>query len=335
MELVTHTLVSLTLARAGWNAELRRAAPIVIAGGLAADLDRASRVFGPRIYLLTRAGFTHSIVGSLLLAAGVAAIAWKLWRAAPKFPLSFAQAFLWSASGAVVHMLLDFCGGEPLPLLWPLRQGRMAADLLGPVDVWIFAILALGLLLPLLFGLVSEEIGARKEKRGPQRGAAVALVLVALYCVARWQLQDRALTILRAHTYHNAAPRAVGAFPTPVSPLLWRGVVETDNTLEEVEVSLKPGAYFDADRSSTYYKPEDSPALEAAQGTAIVRTFRQFCRFPIARVEKLEFGWRVELRDLRFPFSVSESRGFVAVVQMDNQYKVKQEELLNAYEASR
>ncbi|MBI3405507.1 MAG: metal-dependent hydrolase [Acidobacteria bacterium] len=333
MEIVSHTIVSLAAARAGWGVEYRRPAVLMIVASAVVDVDRISWLFGHRAYLLARGGITHSILGSLLLALAVAAAYSFAAKGKPRWELNFNAALGTAAAGAAVHLLVDICSNEPIALFWPIRDSRFAFELMGPVDVWMLSILVLGLLLPMLFGLISEEIGAKPTKRGGRRGAIIALALVAVYGLGRWQLQERALQILRSRFYHDMSPRAVGAFPTAVSPLLWRGVVETDNTMEEVEISLKPGAFFDPDRGTTYYKPEDSPALHAARDTRTMQIFLKTCRYPIARVEKLEIGWQVEIRDLKFPFSVSESRGFVAQVVMDNEFRVKEERLLQAYEA--
>jgi hypothetical protein len=56
----------------------------------------------------------------------------------------------------------------------------------------------------------------------------------------------------------------------------------------------------------TLYKPEPSPALEAARQTFVVHKFLEFAQYPLWRVVPLpepEGGHRVEVRDLRFPFT--------------------------------
>ncbi len=327
MEPVTHTAISYALARAGLASQ-RREVLLVLVAGVTADLDRFTWLAGPAAFLQFRAGPTHSIPGILLLAAMVAAGFCWLARRNQSAPLSFVRAFLLSVSAAGVHLLLDCVSGDGISPWWPLGPARYALDFVAHIDPWIFVFLALGLLLPGLFRLITEEIGARPARRGPQRGAVLALMAVALYLGVRWRLQDRAMEILASRMYHDALPRAVGAFPAPVSPLLWRGVVETENTLEEIEVSLKPGSFFDPEASNTYFKPESGPALDAARSTHAVTLFLAHARFPIARMEKIEAGWRVELRDLRHSISLWQPGGFLAVVELDSQLRVLREELL-------
>jgi hypothetical protein len=74
----------------------------------------------------------------------------------------------------------------------------------------------------------------------------------------------------------------------------------TDNTIEEVEVPVGPGAEFDPDRSLTRFKPEDSPALAAGEHAAATERFLKYARFPLATVDRAEDGYRFQVRDLRF-----------------------------------
>jgi hypothetical protein len=122
----------------------------------------------------------------------------------------------------------------------------------------------------------------------------------------------------------------VAAFPSAVSPLLWRGMVETENMFHEVEVSLLPGRIFDPDRATIHYKPDASPALEAARGAAAVQEFLSFARFPIARTERTEFGFRVEIRDLRFRTDATQWAGYGVRVELNKELEILKEEIIAA-----
>src|SRR5208283_40525 len=103
--------------------------------------------------------------------------------------------------------------------------------------------------------------------------------------------------LLLSSEYHGREPLAAGAFPSLTNPLDWRGVVSTDNTMEEVAVPLGPRADFNPDRSLTHYKPEESPALDVAQKTPAVQRFLKYAEFPLASLVRREDGYRFELRD--------------------------------------
>ena len=56
----------------------------------------------------------------------------------------------------------------------------------------------------------------------------------------------------------------------------------------------------------TFYKPEPSPALDAARQTYPVRKFLEFAQYPLWRVTPLaepEGAQRVAVSDWRFPFT--------------------------------
>jgi len=153
------------------------------------------------------------------------------------------------------------------------------------------------------------------------------LALLAAYGGGRSVLHERAIALLRSRLYRGSTPLAAGAFPRGASPLTWSGVVETDNTLEQIEVSLAPGSSFDPDLARTHFKPEASPALDAARKSELAQDFLNFARFPIASVQKTDDGYRVELRDLRFSSPLPGRRELVATIDLNRQAQVTHEEL--------
>ncbi|MBI1750421.1 MAG: metal-dependent hydrolase [Acidobacteria bacterium] len=325
MEPLTHGLTSLALGRAGLNKVTRMATPMLLVAGYAPDVDWITYFMGAPAMFHYRRAITHSLAGAAALAAIVAASFWWCGRKHPTAPVRFGRALAVCGVGAGSHLLLDLPNRYGLRLLWPFRDTWLAWDIIETVDPWMLVALLLGLLLPALFRLVSEEIGARPERRGPQRGAIVALALVTAYATGRFVLHDRAVQVLYGRLYHGAAPLAVEAFPSHVSPFAWRGIVETENTIEEVDVRIGPGSHFDPDRGVTNYKPEPSPMLENAKRTRTVGQFLKFARFPMARVTRLREGYRVELRDLRFSNDSTRWGGYIAVVEMDGEMRVLKE----------
>ena len=327
MEPVTHALTSLAVGRAGLNKTTRLATPMLLAAGLAADLDWLSLAGGARAFFHGYRTVTHSLLGTAVIAAGVAGVFWAFGRKHPTRPVRYVRALLVCGAAAAVHLLFDLTNSYGVKLLWPFSGKWTAWDLLAPIDPWLLVLLLLGLLLPGLFRLVSEEIGARPKRRGAQRGAIVALALLLLYCGGRWVLHERAVELLRSGLYHGVTPLLVAAFPSGASPLSWAGVVESENTLEELEVSLVPGTPFDLDVSRTHFKPEPSPALEAARKSGFAQEYLKFARFPKATVEKTPEGFRVELRDLRFTSPLHGRSGPIAVIDLNSQAQVIHEEL--------
>jgi hypothetical protein len=187
------------------------------------------------------------------------------------------------------------------------------------VDSWILFFLLVGLLIPELFRLVLEEIGSKPKRHSRQRGAIVGLVFVGLVIMGRAFGHQRAIALLDSRDYRGQAPLVVAAFPRPSNPLLWSGVVETDNALFNLEVPLGPGREFDPELADVHFKPESSATLKNAVSSPAAIEFLNFARFPLASVQPEGDGFRVRLRDMRFASELPGRRGLIAVIDLNAQ----------------
>lgn len=342
MEPVTHALTSLVLARAGQKHLPRFGAAMLVVSGVAADFDYLSYFAGASAFLRFHCTVLHSVLGSALLAAAVAAAFRLLERnrrtndSASTLPaLKFLPALAVCIVGTATHDLLDLASGIGVRLFWPFREGWIAGDLLANLDLWILIILLLGIALPELFRLVGEEIGERKKNTRGQGAAVIALLFLLIYVGARAELHGRAVHLLDAREYHGHAPLTVGAFPTAYSPFRWRAVISTDSAINVGKISLAPSAQFDPDRTIAHYKPENSAALDAAQKTETARHFLAYARFPLASSEPSDTGYRVTIRDVRFTASDSSPDNIVAVLDLDANQKTIGQELVYANSLNR
>jgi inner membrane protein len=333
VETLTHALIALTLARAGQKLLPRYGLAMLVVPGVAADLDFLSYFGGPSAYLRFHRGVLHSVLGSVVLVCVLALVFWAVARRAAaknsalNLPrLSFLSAAVVCGVAVAVHLLFDLASGIGVQLLWPFREKWTAWDLVNALDPWVLVVLVLGLALPEVLRLVSEEIGERNREPRGRVAAIVTLLLLLLYFGARAGLHSRAVGELNAREYHGAPPLAVGAFPSSISPLDWRGVVSTDNDIEVIEISLAPGAGFDPERAVRHYKPEESAALEAGQNTAAARTFLRYARFPLAALERGDEGYRFTLRDMRFPAGDGSADNILVRVELDADLRVMSEE---------
>jgi inner membrane protein len=309
VEPFTHAFTSLALARAGGRRLPRFGATMMIVAGLAPDLDYVTYLAGPRAFLHLHRAALHSIAGSMVITFAVAAAFCAIDRKYPQrkksfsqviAPLGFGAALATSGIGAAGHMLLDLASGIGVQLLWPFHTHWSGLEVIGDLDLWILLLLVCGLLLPLLFGLVSEEVGARKKGPRGQVAALVTLALIAGYFGWRANLHSSAVDLLLSREYHGRIALSAAAFPDGSAPYQWRGVVETDNTMELVDVGLGPHEEFDSARSQTIFKPQPSPALAAGEDSAIAREFLVYAKVPFAQVRPHEAGFQVEIHDLRF-----------------------------------
>ena len=327
----------MAVARAGQKYLPRFGTAMLIVAGIAPDLDYAAYFGGASAFLRLHRTLLHSLPGACVTACVVAGAFCCLDRRQP--PKNSAPSLRWSAAlavcgiGVVTHLALDLLSGAGVNLLWPFHTHWYGIPLVENLDPWILFLLIAGILLPALFGLVSEEIGERKKGPRGSAAAVITLILVASYFGARANFRGTAADLLLSREYHGREPDAAGAFPASASPFEWRGVVSTENTIEEVNVPLEPSAEFDSDRSLTYFKPEDSPALEAGERTQSARRFLAYARFPLASVEHTDEGYRLEFRDLRFAKDDSSAANILLRVELDANLEVRSEEFFFASSA--
>jgi hypothetical protein len=135
------------------------------------------------------------------------------------------------------------------------------------------------------------------------------------------------VALLASHEYGSQEPLVVAAFPQPMNPFVWSGVVETDNALVTVPVPLLPGSVFHPERAAVYFKPYDTPALKNAGNSAAAIEFLGYARFPLANVEPEGGGYQVRIRDMRFASELPGRRGIIAVIDPNAQSLVINEHL--------
>jgi len=326
MDNLTHTLTAVALSQAGLNRKTRFATLALVIGVNLPDADLVATLGGGATYLKYHRGITHSLLGVTVLAAALAPVIYGLGRrVAPKKsgpPLNrgWLLAACWIATAS--HLLLDFTNAYGVRPFLPFSGRWYAWDIMFILDPLLWALLAAGLGVPMILRLVSEEVGARKS--GYQRGAIFALVCLALLWGVRSFAHARAVGMLDAHTYGGENPIRVGAFPSPVNPFDWNGVVETDSGFYRVEVNVL--AENVNPRFARFYRTaEPSPPLEAATQTRTAKIFLDFARFPWAEVEPEEGGFAVVIRDLRFLSTTSTRSGFVTEIELDKDLRVRSE----------
>jgi len=329
MDNITHTLTGLALSQAGLNRKTRFATLALAVGANLPDLDVLWSNGGRANYLEYHRGVTHSVLGVAVLGAALAGLLYYLGRrfpiAKPKIstpPLDarWLLGVCWIATGS--HLLMDFTNAYGVRPFLPFSDRWYALDIMPIVDLLLLLALILGLGIPALFRVISEEVGARKPAY--QRGAMFSLAFLVLL----WGLRDlahrRVLGMLDGHTYEDENPVDLGAFPTFVNPFAWTGVVETSSSFHLLRVSALAGD-VDPRQSRDFPKPEPSPPLEAALKSRTGIVFAHFSRFLWAQVEETDDGDEVTLRDLRFASPTEDRLGFAARITLDKNLRVVSE----------
>jgi inner membrane protein len=326
MDPITHFLAAVAVSRAGFNRLTRHAGAMLIVSCMAGDFDWLAALFGPRAFLIGHHTATDSIVGAIVIAIIVAACFTFAGNRPDQPRIAFATALFVCAVGAGLHVLLDFADTYGVKLLWPANPRWYALDALPGFDLLLGFILFAGVAIPMLFRMITEEIGAHPESRGARIGAIIALIAAFGYTGARTVLHTRAVSLLNSRMYQGDAPSDVGAFPDSPSPFHWGGVVMTGDALLRVDVPVAFGT-FDPLSAHAFYKPQPSAALDAARQTRTAAVFLNFARFPRATVAQTDSGFRVEITDMRFEVGSPPGRSPLARIDLDPRARVVNEEL--------
>jgi inner membrane protein len=299
----------------------------MLVAGTISDLDGQSAHFGPSAFLTFYRTYCHSLLAAVLFSLLVTIPFFV--RKAPSAEKQISRPVIFAAalSASVLHLLMDLSQSAGVELFWPFSSRRFALDWVAHLDLWILGILLAGILLPALSGLVTDEIGAKSKGPKGRVGATFALATMFLYLGARGVLHRSAVAVVQSRTYRGESPRRVAAFAESGSPFRWHGIVETESALHEMEIQVGPAANFDPDSAQTSYKPEPSPALEAARNSAVGRQFLQAARFPKASVEKTPDGFHIILRDFPYSREIRSGLRVQATVDSDLSGKVLTEEL--------
>jgi len=321
MDNLTHTMAAMLLSRAGLDRVAPRAAVTLALAANAPDVDVVAAAWGSLVYLRHHRGLSHAVIAVPILAALVALVV-RLLGSRKEF--RWGRVYLVALAGVASHVLLDFSNLYGVRPWLPFSPAWYSWDIEFIVDVWLWAVFAAALALPALGRLVSGEIGARA---GSGRAAAV---LGLLFVLGWWGVRDllhrRAVAMLASHSYGGRSaqqpPQRVAAFPDPVSPFRWRGLVETASFHQIVRLDVRRP--LDPTAGRVIPKPEPSPALEAARSSRTATEFAAFARYGFAVVDPAADGQRVIFSDFRF--TGERPNAFVCTIALDRQLRVVRED---------
>lgn len=316
MDPLTHSLASFALKRGFFPKVPRPVLVSMILAGTLADLDWFAAFVSPSFYLSWNYGPLHSLIAAISLALLVS-VAMRAYAKSRGIALTGILWWFAPLCASLLHVGMDTLLSSGPKLLWPISPKRIALDWAPSFDLWTLGLLAAGLLLPELFRLVTEEIGAKSKKPRGQFGAVIAFALLTVYFVARGMLHADAALVIMQRSYAGESARRGAAFPDSTSLFVWHAVVETESAIHIVSVPTGPLANFDPENAVHIHKPEPTPVLEAAQKTEAARQFLAAARFPKATVQKETEGFSVEIRDLSYDAIGQNSRVVEAEINLD------------------
>lgn len=294
MDNLTHSLVGWALAETGLKRRTRKGLAACV---LAANMPDIDVFFGwaPWQPLATHRGFTHGLVGGVLLMPPLlAALLWLFdrWqlRRGSAFPDPLPMRFGWlvtvSYLGAITHPLLDLQNTYAVQLLSLASTSWFHTDGLFIVSPWLLAILGSGIWLT--------------RRRGDGRAATAALVGALAFIVG-----NIGISILAWQAPSREAPYADPdrIFASPEAFAFWRR-----DMIWRERGMITFGRYdplhrlvsLDATGPSVADGMSDPTVDRAATATRQVRTFLAWSQLPIARVERHGCTAKVTFGDARF-----------------------------------
>jgi membrane-bound metal-dependent hydrolase YbcI (DUF457 family) len=339
LEPFTHAFTSIALSQTMRSRLPRWGMWMLVAGGVAPDIDAVGWFLGPNAFFYLHRAALHSFFGGAILACALAfafvyadkEIPFTHPQKKKPAPLTFWIAAAFCGAGIVGHVALDLLSTIGVALFWPFYRKFYGTDLVVNLDFWMIAILIFGLGLPLLIRMVNEEIGAKKKKKeGVSIAAVVTFALLAVYLGGRAGIRARAVHLLLYRDYFGREANSAQAYPTFASPFVWRGVIDTDDTMEVISVPVLQADQFENTRSLSFFKPDTSPELKKAQATADATHYLLYARDPIAKTDMREDDFRVEIRDLRFAPDDTSPENIICRVQFNSLLKERYEKYVYA-----
>lgn len=294
MDNLTHSLVGWALGETGLKRRTRKGLAACV---LAANMPDIDVFFGwvPWEPLATHRGFTHGLVGGVLLMPPVlAGLLWLLDRWQVRrgkvldscLPMHAGWLILLCYLGAITHPLLDLQNVYAVQLLSPASTRWFHSDSLFIVSPWLLATLAAGIWF------------ARRWRRG--RPAQAALLASVLFIAVNIGISTLAYKASRLSVPY-AAPDRIFASPQPLAfwrrDLIWR------------QAGTMTFARYDPVRSLTSVlgpitqtpdQMRDPSARQAASATAEIAEFLAWSQMPVATIARQGCSVTVTFGDARF-----------------------------------
>jgi inner membrane protein len=332
LEPVTHFLFGACISRAGLNRKTALATAATTLAAEAPDLDILGEFKGSVFGFAHHRGFTHSFVGSFLVAAAVVGFLYIIWRlrgrktSNPNLPARWGLLYLFAVLASFSHILLDYTNNYGVRPFWPFSERWYSWDIVFIVEPIMLAVMIAGLTLPALSGLINNEIGARRK--GPHGRLAATLALLGVF--ALWGVRDfehrRAVNALNARTYEGADPIRVSAFPVWWNPFSWYGVVETPAFFAQASVNSLGPEVDPAGDMRIRFKPPETSATLAAKKSHLGRVYLDWAQYPVTETEQLpgeDSATLIRFRDLRYDYpGRSGNSTLTAIVLLDQNFNV-------------
>jgi inner membrane protein len=303
------------LSRTGFNRKAAYATAAMTIGAAFPDIDVLWLLKGPVAAFEHHRGITHTFIGVPLEAAAITGAFWLFHRwliNRPKphnqpAPIHWPRLYFFSLIALLSHILLDYTNNYGVRPFFPFNPRWYSASIVFIVEPVITFLLISALVAPILFGLVSSEVGARRQPfRG--RGWAIAALtgIVALWAL-RYVERQKALQLVQSADYNNTTIIRVYASPHPLNPFRWHTIAETPLTYQLGTANTLNNALATNPRADTFYKPPTTLATLVAKRSWLGRIYLDWSPFPLVTDTGITSDnlTAVTFRDLRFMYDTT------------------------------
>jgi inner membrane protein len=289
-------------------------ATLVLAANLP-DIDVLGSLVGEN--LAWRRGWTHGPLAMLTLPIllTLAMIVFDRWqerrgtRPTARAPVRAGWLLALAFLGTLSHPLLDFLNNYGVRLLMPFSERWFYGDTLFIIDVWVWAVLGVGVYL--------ARRRRRLEKSQAGRPALSALAAVAVYVsgmgaasVAAERFVKQQLTATGSFT-----PTVVVANPVLLDPFRRSMVFGTSTSYGFGELRWSTRPHLAISPSVVAANMTDPAIAKAAAQHKEVADFLYWSRLPFAKVERRDGVARVRIGDARYSHTPTGRFSVSAVVR--------------------
>ena len=344
MEPITHFFTGACMGRAGLNRKTAYATLAATLAAEAADLDVFLSLRGPVEGLKHHRGITHTFIAVPVVAGVIVGAVWLLHRWSekrrqgrlgrmkliPGEPLPprleahvvhWGWLYLTCVIAALSHLLLDWTNNYGLRPFFPFNPRWYAGSFMFIAEPVVWGLFFLALVMPWLLGLTDREIGARRVKFRGRGWAIFALGGMAALWAWRWTEHGQAGALLDNTQVASAPVTRMAIEPYPMNPFRWHAILETSRFFQTAEVNTSSGTIDSDPQTDVLFKPDNTPAIEAAKRTFLGQVYLDWGRWavirdvgqePIVGVDPPPLTgnrtWTtVEFSDLRFAYAFTRS----------------------------
>ncbi len=297
MEPITHFLTGACIGRAGFNRKTACATIVATLAAEAADLDVFWGLGGPVDELKHHRGITHTFLGAPFVALATVAVvggiyAWRQRRPSsrraphiedPRPPLRWGWLLLTALVAALSHILLDWSNNYGVRPFFPFNPRWYAGSFMFIAEPVLWAVLLIALVLPWLFSLADREIGARRTLFRGRNWAIFALSAAFVLGCWRWAEHAHARAMFQNVQVTTAPVLRMAFEPYPIDPWRWHAIIETPRYFQTAEVNTRTGSIDSDPQTDILYKPQDTPAVEAAKRCFLGRVFMDWGTWAVVR----------------------------------------------------